>query len=115
MATGGAVARRVASTLSSSSSSVCGQATQTAKAARATTGEAAQLQGGPSGGQGKRNKQPKTDPCKDRKGPHPTLHRSRPYKATIPLSSLTVVFVRARVGLMWVWDPCGRSQGSLER
>ena len=56
MATGGAVARRVASTLSSSSSSVCGQATQTAKAARATTGEAAQLQGGPSGGQGEKEK-----------------------------------------------------------
>ena len=36
--------------------SVCGQKTQTAKAARATTGEAAQLQGGTSGGQGGKEK-----------------------------------------------------------
>jgi hypothetical protein len=70
MAAGGAVARGVASTISSSPSSVCGQATQTAKAARAATGEAAQLQGGTSGGQGEKEKSSlKTYPCKRSRAP----------------------------------------------
>ena len=57
----------------------------------------------------------------------PTPPRGRPQGSppySPPLSPLQrygttyqphVVFVRARVGLMWGWDPCGRPQGRVER
>src|SRR6266571_5197476 len=49
-----------------------------------------------------------TPPQGDRKGPHPTLLLSRPYKDTFQPMTPLVIFVRAGEERMSGWDPCGR-------
>ncbi len=56
---------------------------------------------------------PPPRPQGDRKGPHPTLHLSRPYKDTFQPMTPLVIFVRAGEERMSGWDPCGRPGGGV--